>query len=147
MNPVTETHTRTISKAALYRVLSVGMAISLTMIYGATLQQALTFGVIALFWGLAWFYLYDRVWLMVRWNRNNEGVDTKTRSVVKAILYRLAVISFSAFTARVIFTDSNFTALLMAGSQFMMNLLLYFILERIWNRVKWGKIIPETPEG
>jgi uncharacterized membrane protein len=147
MKPVTETHTRTISKAALYRVLSVGMAISLTMVYGATLQQALTFGVIALFWGLAWFYIYDRFWLLIPWNRDDKGVDTNSRSVVKAILYRLAVISFSAFTARVIFTDSNFTALLMAGSQFMMNLLIYFTLERIWNQVKWGKIIPQNPEG
>lgn len=141
---VKETHTRTTLKAAIYRVLSVSMAISLTIVYGATLEQALRFGLVALLVGMLWFYLYDRVWLFVPWHRNEEGTDTKTRSAVKAVLYRLVVILMTAATARAIFTDSNFTAMLMAGSQFVSNILIYFILERVWNKVAWGKIIPET---
>jgi DNA-directed RNA polymerase omega subunit len=73
-----------------------------------------------------------------------EGKDTKTRSAVKAVLYRLVVILMTAVTARAIFTDSNFTAMLMAGSQFVSNILIYFVLERVWNKITWGKIIPKT---
>ena len=141
---IKETHLRTTLKAAIYRVLSVSMAISLTIVYGATLEQALTFGLVALLVGMLWFYLYDRVWLFVPWHRNEEGTDTKTRSAVKAVLYRLVVILMTAATARAIFTDSNFTAMLMAGSQFVSNILIYFILERVWNKVAWGKIIPDS---
>ena len=141
---IKETHLRTTLKAAIYRVLSVSLAISLTMIYGATLEQALSFGAIALLVGMIWFYLYDRVWLFIPWHRNNEGEDTKTRSAIKSILYRIVVISMTMVTARAVFTDSNFTAMLMAGSQFVTNMLLYFILERIWNQIAWGKIFPET---
>lgn len=120
------------------------MAISLTIVYGATLEQALTFGFVALLVGMLWFYLYDRVWLFIPWHRNNEGEDTKTRSAIKSILYRLVVILMTAATARAIFTDSNFTAMLMAGSQFVSNILIYFVLERVWNKITWGKIIPKT---
>lgn len=120
------------------------MAISLTIVYGATLEQALTFGLVALLVGMLWFYLYDRVWLFVPWHRDEEGKDTKTRSAVKAVLYRLVVILITAVTARAIFTDSNFTAMLMAGSQFVSNILIYFVLERVWNKITWGKIIPKT---
>lgn len=141
---IKETHLRTTLKAAIYRVLSVSMAISLTIVYGATLEQALRFGLVALLVGMLWFYLYDRVWLFIQWNRNEEGKDTKTRSAVKAVLYRLVVILMTAATARAIFTDSNFTAMLMAGSQFVSNILIYFILERVWNKVAWGKIIPDS---
>jgi uncharacterized membrane protein len=141
---IKETHTRTTLKAAIYRVLSVSMAISLTIVYGATLEQALTFGLVALLVGMLWFYLYDRVWLFVPWHRDEEGKDTKTRSAVKAVLYRLVVILMTAATARAIFTDSNFTAMLMAGSQFVSNILIYFVLERVWNKITWGKIIPKT---
>jgi uncharacterized membrane protein len=141
---IKETHTRTTLKAAIYRVLSVSMAISLTIVYGATLEQALTFGLVALLVGMLWFYLYDRVWLFVPWHRDEEGKDTKTRSAVKAVLYRLVVILITAVTARAIFTDSNFTAMLMAGSQFVSNILIYFVLERVWNKITWGKIIPKT---
>lgn len=140
---IKETHLRTTIKAGAYRVISVTLAILLTMVYGATLQQALSFGAIALFIGMLWFYLYDRVWLFIRWHRDEQGKDTKTRSAVKAVLYRIVVILMTAITARAIFTDSNFTAILMAGSQFVSNILIYFVLERVWNRVSWGKIIPE----
>ena len=140
---IKETHLRTTIKAGAYRVISVTLAILLTMVYGANLQQALSFGAIALLVGMLWFYLYDRVWLFIRWHRDEQGRDTKTRSAVKAVLYRIAVILMTAITARAIFTDSNFTAILMAGSQFVSNILIYFVLERVWNTVSWGKIIPE----
>ena len=141
---IKETHLRTTVKAGVYRTISVTLAILLTMVFGATLEQALKFGAVALLAGMLWFYLYDRVWLFIRWHRDSEGKDTKTRSAVKAVLYRIVVILMTAATARAIFTDSNFTAILMAGSQFVSNILIYFVLERVWNRVAWGKIIPET---
>jgi uncharacterized membrane protein len=141
---IKETHLRTTIEAGVYRIISVTLAILLTMVYGATLQQALTFGAVALLAGMLWFYLYDRMWLFIPWHRNEEGHDTRTRSAVKAVFYRMVVILMTAVTARAVFTDSNFTAMLMAGSQFMMNLLLYFTLERIWDSISWGKIFPET---
>jgi uncharacterized membrane protein len=141
---IKETHLRTTIKAGAYRIISVTLAFLLTMVYGATLQQSLTFGLVALLAGMLWFYLYDRVWLLIPWHRDDEGHDTRTRSAVKAIFYRMVVILMSAAAARAVFTDSNLTAMLMAGSQFMMNLLLYFTLERIWDSISWGKIFPET---
>jgi uncharacterized membrane protein len=144
---IKETHLRTTAKAVVYRTLSVSLAILLTLIYGASLQQALAFGVVALFIGMLWFYLYDRAWLFIKWNRNTQGQDTKTRSAVKAVLYRIAVIAMTAATARLIFTDSSFIAILMAGSQFITNILVYFVLERVWNKVAWGKLISQQQEN
>lgn len=142
MELVKETHLRTIVKSAVYRISSVTLAISLTLVYGATLSQALSFGVVSLIWGLCWFYTFDRLWLLTGWNRDSDGQDSKARSIIKAVIYRLFVVLFVAITSRVMWTDSNFTALLMAGSQFVTNILTYFLLERIWNRVAWGKIFP-----
>lgn len=145
MELVKETHTRTLVKSAIYRISSVTLAICLTLVYGATLSQALSFGLVSLVWGLCWFYAFDRLWLFTGWNRDADGKDSKSRSIIKAVIYRLFVVLFVAFSSRVIWTDSNFTAMLMAGSQFMTNILTYFILERIWNRITWGKIFPEEP--
>ena len=147
MKIVTEKHLRTTAKAATYRVASVIMAMILTLAYGASITQALSFGAIAFVWGLTWFYIYDRIWLLLRWNRDESGKDTKLRSVIKSIVYRVVVISFSVFTARVVFTDSNLTAMLMATTQFVLNLVLYYTLERVWNTVQWGKFLPPNPDS
>ena len=146
MKPISEKHLRTTAKAAAYRVASVLMAMILTVAYGANIMQALSFGAIAFIWGLTWFYIYDRAWLFIGWNRDESGKDSKLRSVIKSILYRIVVISFSAFTARMVFTDSNLTALLMATTQFVLNLALYYTLERIWNNIQWGKFLPTVEE-
>ena len=142
MKPISETHTRTTAKALIYRFFSVLLAITITLSYGASLSQALTFGAIALIWGIVWFYLFDRLSLLVSWNRDSEGKDSKIRSVVKSVLYRIGALAFSAFLSRMIFIDSNLTAVLLATTQFLLNISVYFILERVWNNIQWGKIIP-----
>jgi hypothetical protein len=43
-----------------------------------------------------------------------------------------------------IFIDSNLTAVLLAATQFLLNISVYFILERVWNNIAWGKIIPPS---
>jgi uncharacterized membrane protein len=141
---IKETHLRTTVKAGVYRVTTTTLAICLTILYGATLSQALTFGAAAFFIGFFTFYLYDRIWLFFGWNRNDRGSDTKLRSIAKAFGYRTCILLMTVALSRATFTDSNITAFLMAGTQFLTNMLVYFLLERIWNRIAWGKIIPIT---
>ena len=143
-NIVTETYTRTAAKAAVYRVLSLTATVSLTLFYGATLTQALSFGIWAFLSGLMIFYVYDRVWLFMGWRRDAEGKDARVRSIVKAVLYRIVVWLVVVASSRVIFTDSNITAILMASSQFLINVCIYFCNERVWNMITWGKQIPEA---
>mgnify|MGYP003348729267 CR=1 FL=1 len=141
---IKETHLRTTVKAGVYRITTVTLAIFLTMIFGATLEQALRFGAVAFFIGIATFYCYDRVWLFFGWDRNDEGKDTRLRSGVKAVCYRLLIFLMTVALSRVTFTDSNLTAFMMAFSQFFTNILVFFTLERIWNVVRWGKVFPAT---
>lgn len=64
--------------------------------------------------------------------------DTTNRSLVKAISWR---ITGSGATFLISFLISgNFT---IAGSiatiQLVANTILYFVHERVWNRIKWGQ--------
>jgi len=143
-NIVTETYTRTAVKTAVYRVFTLTATVLLTIFYGATLTQALSFGIWALVSGLIIYYVYERLWLFMSWLRDTEGKDAKVRSIVKAILYRIVVWLVVVASSRVIFTDSNITAMLMASSQFLVNVTIYFCNERVWNKITWGKQIPDT---
>ena len=136
-----ETHLRTTVKSVVYRFLSVTLAISLTLAFGGTTEQAFKFGIASLLSGIVIFYVYDRIWVRINWKRDSLGKDAKWRTMIKSVLYRLIALSVSALFARAIWASSDLEAIIMAITQFSFNLVMYFITERIWNRISWGKII------
>jgi uncharacterized membrane protein len=136
--PVKETHLRTVVKTVIYRILSIIVTIGLTLAFGGSPLQAVQFGLVSLIIGSSHYYIYDRIWQFISWQRSADGRDTKLRSIVKAIIYRITVILVLMITARMIFADSNLTAFLVATTKFVINTATYYILERIFNRTTWG---------
>jgi len=140
---VTETQLRTVSKLVIYKIISILVSYFLALSFGANTAQALTMSVVALTIGSLHYYLYDRLWLFISWRRD-EGNDSTLRSVVKTIVYRITVIIVMMITARMVFMDSNWEAFLMAAIKFCTHAITYFTLERVYNRISWGKIKKET---
>jgi uncharacterized membrane protein len=136
---ISETHTRTLAKAACYRVMSIVITLVLTLLLGGNWMQALAMGTSVLVIGSIHYYLYDRLWLLIGWNRNSQGEDTVKRSLVKSVIYRVTVLLVVAAVARVIFAESTFIAFALAGLKFITNALGYFLIERIFNRIQWGR--------
>jgi len=145
MQTFNETHARTTVKSVIYRLLSVALAITLTLAFGGTLDQALKFGIASLLVGIAVYYIYDRIWVKIGWLRDREGKDAKLRSAVKSVLYRIVAWLIVVAFARAMWAPSDLTAALMATAQFLLNLLVYFVSERIWNIISWGKLIIDEP--
>ena len=140
---VTETQLRTVSKLVIYKIISILVSYFLALSFGANTAQALTMSLVALTIGSLHYYLYDRLWLFISWRRD-EGNDSTLRSVVKTIVYRITVIIVMMITARMVFMDSNWEAFLMAAIKFCTHAITYFTLERVYNRISWGKIKKET---
>jgi uncharacterized membrane protein len=65
--------------------------------------------------------------------------DTQLRSITKTISWRITG-SLSTFMISYLILGNMITASSIAGAQIAMNTLLYFIHERIWNRVEWQKL-------
>ena len=145
MQTFNETHARTTVKSVIYRLLSVALAITLTLAFSGTLDQALKFGIASLLVGIAVYYIYDRIWVKIGWLRDREGKDAKLRSAVKSVLYRIVAWLIVVAFARAMWAPSDLTAALMATAQFLLNLLVYFVSERIWNIISWGKLIIDEP--
>lgn len=68
-----------------------------------------------------------------------------SRSVVKALSWKL-IASVMTFGVSYWFTGNLETASGTAGVMFVGGLLLYYLHERIWNRIRWGKHI-DTKSG
>jgi uncharacterized membrane protein len=137
-----ETHLRTIVKAAIYRVMSIVTTVIMTLLFGGSIEQAWSMGLIVLIIGSTHYYLYDRLWLYIPWRRSDEGNDSQVRSIVKAVVYRITAMMSIAITARLVFADSNLIAFLVAFGKFILASITYFVIERVFNLIEWGKIKP-----
>jgi len=63
--------------------------------------------------------------------------ETKKRSIYKALSWRVIALLNSWIVLSSSFTDSNF---LNAFTMNVIGFFLYFIFERFWNKIKYGKI-------
>jgi uncharacterized membrane protein len=139
LNRVTETHTRTVAKLVIYRIISILITFFLALAFNANTAQAFAMSAVSLIIGSTHYYLYDRLSLFVPWGRTADGNDTRLRSIIKTIVYRVTVILVMMITSRMIFLDSNWEAFLMAAIKFCTHAITYFTLERVFNRIDWGK--------
>lgn len=63
--------------------------------------------------------------------------ETKKRSIFKAISWRLVAVANSWTILSLVLTESNFwNAIIMNITGFF----LFYIFERIWNQIKFGRI-------
>jgi uncharacterized membrane protein len=138
---VGETHTRTLVKLVCYRILSICATVLLTLLLCGSMVQALTMGAGSLLIGSVHYYVYDRVWLLFGWKRDRLGKDHVVRSVVKSVIYRLTALILIALLARVVFAETNMMAFLLAVLKSIVNATSYYILERLFNRIQWGRKI------
>lgn len=65
--------------------------------------------------------------------------ETSTRSIVKTVTWRLTG-SGATFLISYIMTGNLSIAGTIAAIQITSNTVLYYIHERIWNKLKWGKL-------
>jgi uncharacterized membrane protein len=111
---------------------------ALTLVFGGSPLQAVQFGLVSLIIGSSHYYIYDRIWQFIPWQRSDRGQDSQLRSIVKAVIYRITVFFVLMVTARMIFADSNLTAFLVASTKFIINTATYYVLERVFARTGWG---------
>lgn len=64
--------------------------------------------------------------------------EKRTRSVAKAVTYRLVSIVMDSTIAYAITRDTEQTAMLVIISN-VISIMVYFVHERAWNRIHWGK--------
>jgi len=141
MANVYETHPRTFIKTATYRLLCTLAIAGWSMYLGATNTQAVTMSVVIFFLGTFIYYVYDRVWSKFDWRRNGTGDESVARSIVKTIGYRLITVVIAVILAKLLMNGSTSTAVAFAVGQFVINLVLYYAVERVFNQMGYGRVV------
>jgi uncharacterized membrane protein len=142
----TETHPRTIAKVISWRVL---LTIS-HVVNGFLAAGSLLVGLKIAGWATVInsiiYWLHERIWNYFRtWRRENSQRafdDQEGRSVAKMITWRVAITG-SNFLIPFLVTGSWGSAVIFAGLATVVNMVLYYTHERVWNIIPWAKTVTE----
>lgn len=129
-----ETHGRALAKAVSWRV--IGTADTFLWSYFITREPASAGAIASMetFTKIALFYVHERLWRLLPWAPN-----ARARSLIKAFSWR-AMGSLDTFMLSLIVTGSGKYAISIASAEAVTKVVLYYIHERVWRRVRWGRL-------
>ena len=84
------------------------------------------------------YYIHERIWNKINIGRIKEKVN-RLRSIVKAITWRITA-SLDTFFISYIITGRFDWATSIAFFEIITKAILYYLHERGWNKVNWGRI-------
>jgi len=137
-----ETHLRSIAKVVSWRVLITVSHMVNALIVTGSLLMGLKIAGMALVINSTLFWIHERLWNYFQWNRRKderlEFREGQTRSISKIVTWRV-LITVSNFIIPFIITGSWGSAALFAGMATVVNMILFWSHERLWNWVRWGR--------
>ena len=71
-------------------------------------------------------------------SKNLACVESRSRSIVKSLVYRILSLIGIGILSWLITRDIKETALISIVFQIYLAI-LYYVYERVWNRINWGK--------
>jgi uncharacterized membrane protein len=142
----TEEHKRSIVKTLTIRVcFSLSHLLNGFIVSGSWLIGAQIVGIAAIV-NMTLHWLHERAWNYAQWNRKPGDtklfLDGQPRTISKSITWR-ALITINNFVIPYLATGSWKAAATFLTIATIMNIVIYYTHERVWNRVSWGKAIKQ----
>jgi uncharacterized membrane protein len=142
---LTETHHRTIGKVITLRILFTIIHIVVGYISTGSWMQGVQIAGINAILATILYWIHERVWNRPQWNR--KEVDGKVwneghpRTIGKSISWRIVATIFLNFLTPYLISGSWGSAAIYAGVSTIVNATFFYLHERAWNMVRWGKAV------
>src|SRR5258706_4144995 len=137
-----DSNSRSIVKALSYRIL--GSVATAVIYFVLTRNAGMSLGAGALdsIVKIGMYFVHERLWNLIDYGRGVDA-DATTRSIAKAMSYRVLG---SASTALIFYVLSRDAKLSLGGGlvDSVLKIGVYFIHERLWNHISYGR--PKPPE-
>ena len=148
---MSEKHHRSLFKGISWRIVGTADTTLLSWIITGTIGKALRIGGIEFFTKIVLYYLHERIWLAVPWGRTvaeEDGVrlskDAHHRSIAKGVSWRI-VGSVDTTVIAFFITGQYSKARSIGLTEVLTKVVLYFLHERAWQRVSFGRAA--APQG
>ncbi|MFN3404578.1 MAG: DUF2061 domain-containing protein [Cytophagaceae bacterium] len=143
-----ETHTRSVVKGISWRIIGTIDTMVIAFFISGKAIMAVSIGGIEVITKICLFYAHERVWNFIK-TKLNTG-DRKRISLAKGVTWRMLG-TIDTMIISYFITGKIKTAVSIGLVEVVTKIALYFVHERIWLKIPWGKIqesdISVTPEN
>jgi len=145
MITMTDSHMRSLIKGITWRI--TGTIDTMVMAYLVTGQftAAIKIGFTEVFTKIGLYYLHERLWNIIPFGRITGVGPTHARSITKGVSWRM-VGTIDTIVISYFITGSWGNALTIGSFEVFSKIILYYLHERVWGKIKWGRIMLAAPE-
>lgn len=137
-----EAHFRSLVKAVSWRLVGSLDTFVLSLLVTGNLVWAGSIASVESLTKIALFYVHERVWRRVGWGRDG-GPNAHARALAKGVSWR-AVGTADTFMLSWLITGHVGHAASIASFETVTKIVLFYLHERIWTRIPWGRAADRT---
>lgn len=137
---VQDSHGRSVVKGITWRITGTIDTMVMAYIITGKLDNAIKIGLTEVLTKIVLYYLHERLWNNIQFGRLGSKGPSHARSFTKGVSWR-AVGTMDTIFISYLITGSTVNALKIGGLEIFSKIGLFYLHERIWARVKWGRII------
>lgn len=138
-----DSHPRSFVKGVSWRTLGTIDTIVLSFIVTGNIADSFKIGLTEVLTKIILYYLHERVWDKIPWGRIHGKGPTHGRSLTKGVSWRAVGTLDTMFIAYVI-TGVPLNAVTIGGFEVFTKVALFYLHERIWGKVRWGRIMDDV---
>jgi uncharacterized membrane protein len=139
---VRDSHSRSLVKGVSWRTLGTIDTIVLSFIVTGNISDSLKIGLTEVITKIILYYFHERIWDKIGWGRIHGVGPTHGRSLVKGISWR-TVGTIDTIVIAYLITGIPINAITIGGFEVFTKIALFYIHERIWGKIWWGRIMDE----
>lgn len=132
-----ETTARSFVKALLWRLTAAVVTLISGLMFSGSLSTALSIVGSDFVSKSGFMFAGERVWNKVKWGQGKKG-DSAKRSLAKAVLWRIFAASNTLICGIFLAKDLSIASKI-AGTDTIFKTALFFVNERVWASINWGK--------
>ncbi|HEY8399728.1 MAG TPA: DUF2061 domain-containing protein [Cytophagaceae bacterium] len=137
-----DSHARSLCKGISWRITGTLDTIFVAFFITGHIGNAVTIGVTEVITKILLYYGHERLWNIIRWGRTQKG-PTNARSLTKGITWRVVGTIDTIFLSYLI-TGQTVNAFKIGGTELITKVLLYYLHERLWALIKWGRVYKDS---
>jgi uncharacterized membrane protein len=133
-------HARALAKGVSWRIVGTLDTFLWSLLITRQPFSAGSIATLETFTKIALYYGHERAWRLVPW-----GANAHLRSIIKAVTWRL-IGSLDTFMLSLLVTGKFKYAVSIATAEALTKIVLYYLHERAWRLVKWGRMEASAPD-
>jgi uncharacterized membrane protein len=127
-------HARAVAKGVSWRIVGTVDTFVWSLLISHKAFQASSIASTEILTKIPLYYLHERAWRLIKW-----APDSHLRSWLKAISWRF-IGGLDTFLRSWLFTGRLEYAVSITGAETLTKIVLYYLHERVWRLISWGRL-------